>query len=719
MSKRNIKLKLITLFFASFFTLNSLANLHYPTPPTDSTVIIKHGVTVKDPYRPLEKTNNKKVKKWLMEEEKLTNYYFKNNKFFPVIKKQLTALIQFDKMQSPKYSGQRYFFLARKKGEQFYSLYITKNIMKPSEATLLFNPMKRDSDGTISISDFYPSFDGRYVLIKIRKNGADLQTFRIFGVSNKHFLKEEIKGIRYSGASWTPDSHGFYYTRYRSNEKKDIAKGNAVFYHKLHTSQQQDQKILPSIPKTKFSVETIKDSPFLFVNVGKNTLRGRSLLYRRIGNRSEKFKKLFPAYQEYISLIGNKGSTYYFFTRKNAPSGKIIKIDRGDSPITEKTVIPEIPKSPLEGWLLVNDKLIINRLVNASSQLSVYNLKTKKTTRLHLPPATMIDKITANKKGQTFFLRASSILSPDRIYSYNTNNFKRKLIFQSIVPGFIPSNYTIKQVWYKSKDGTSIPMFLAYRKNMIRNGKNPTLLYGYGGFGDSLSIHFLTHYAEWLKMGGILALPGIRGGGEFGKDWHNAARRLTKQNTFDDFASAMHYLIKEKYTNSSKLAIMGGSQGGLLVGVMLTQHPKLFKAAITQAGLFDMMRYHLAPISSDVIAEYGSPDNEKELHSLLAYSPLHNVKKGIHYPATLIITGDHDDRVLPYQSYKFLAALQQASASHLPILLKVLKNVGHGYGRTIKVRIDERASILSFLAQELNIRSWVHNQKQPLKVKRK
>jgi prolyl oligopeptidase len=707
MRSHHFLFKLI-LSLVSITSLSCFANKHYPTPPKSNTVITMHGVTVKDQYRPFEDSKSPRVKKWLSEEAALTHAYFQKNPYYKTFQREEMNL--FSTTGSKEIiAGEYTFFTEQQPGKLFPLLYVKKVSEGDASKTLIYDPNQEKSHHHLSIYGFYPSYDGHYLIFGIRNNGSDFRSFYIYNVKEKRLLPDIVKHARARAPVWLHNNQGFYYLGYPSlfqsgyNPLSPVPRGG-VYYHRIGTPQTDDLTIYT--PKAGYRVYPMRlsKSPYLFISVIQNSTRHNSVFYKSLDDPLGKLKPIFSGYKAEYSLLGANGTHYYFVTTLNASNRKIVGLQLNNRPIKVSTVIKASRKFPIIGSTSSGDYWLIKYYENGSSQVGLYDLRTKKMRRLSLPRYMRIKSMSIDEDKNQANVTVSNFITPQKIYAFDLSTYKRKLVNQKIIPNFNSNHYQMKLVWYRSLDGTKISMFLVSKKGIKRDGKNTVILSGYGGYGVLPNQQFLPRIIPWLKKDGIYAVANIRGGGGYGEDWHNAGRRRTKQKTFDDFASAMRYLIRKKYTTSNKLGIWGKSQGGLMVGTMITQHPRLFKAAVSVAGTFDMMRQHLFTIGPFTIDEYGTPENEKDFHTLLAYSPLHNIKKNTHYPAALIITGNHDDRVPAFHSYKFTAMLQQATSSRLPVLLRVLKNTGHSNEyRSAKLNSVVAASGLSFLAKELNL----------------
>jgi prolyl oligopeptidase len=681
-------------------------NIVYPESPRGDAVETLHGVSVADPYRWLEDPNSQATKNWVEAQNKLTFAYLEAIPERKAIQEKLTKLINFERFGAPGKVG-RYYFYTRNTGLQNQSvLYVTTNLKE--EGRILLDPNTLSQDGTVALSGTSVSHDGKHLAYSISGGGSDWQEWRVRNVATGKDLPDVIKWSKFSGASWSKDGKGFYYSAYDAPKVGEKLSGvnqfQKVYYHRLGTDQKDDTLVYErkDQPEWGFAAEATEDGRYLLLSVWKGTNRESQVFVKDLRDKSLVVREVLTGFDAQYSSIGNDGSVFYFLTDKDAPNRRVVAIDISKPEAKHwRTIVPE-GKEPIEMATLMGDTLFINSLKDASTRIARYGLDGKQRGEVELPGIGSAGGFGGLRSNRVTFYNFTSFTAPTTIYRYDVRSGRSTVWKQPKVAADL-GRYETKQVFYTSKDGTRVPMFIVARKDVKLDGSNPTLLYGYGGFGASMTPFYSSRMLTWLEMGGVLAVACLRGGGEYGNAWHDAGRLKNKQNVFDDFIAAAEYLIAEQYTSSSKLAINGGSNGGLLVGAVLNQRPELFGAAVPEVGVMDMLRFHKFTIGWAWVSDYGSPDKEEEFKVLLAYSPLHNVRK-VAYPPTLIITGDHDDRVVPAHSYKYTAAMQAAQAGPSPILIRIETSAGHGAGKPTSKVIEETADTWAFLAKSLNFR---------------
>ncbi len=680
--------------------------INYPSARRADQVDDYHGTKVADPFRWLEELDSNETGAWVEAENKLTEEFLAKIPSRDAIRKRLTALWDYPRYGIPRSSGGRYFF-SKNDGLQNQSVVYWASGLD-AEPTLLLDPNTLSKDGTVALSDYDVSQNGQLMAYGLATAGSDWQEWKVRDVTTGKDLSDELKWIKFSGISWTPDSKGFFYSRY--DEPKEDTKYvgtnyyQKLYYHKIGEPQSEDQLIYQRADKKEWQFQGIatEDGKYLVISVHRGTEQKNAIFYKRLDKPDAKVVELLPEFDTKYVYLGNNGSLFWFRTNFGAPKGKIIGIDLSQ-PAREnwKEIIAE-SKNLLQSASIVGDRFIIDYLQDAHSLVKVFDLSGKHLQDIAMPSLGSAMGFDGRRSDRETFYMFTSFTTPATIYRYDLTSGKSTLYRQPKVD-FDPELYETKQVFYTSRDGTRVPMFISYKKWIVRNVENPTLLYGYGGFNQSLTPAFSVSNLVWMEMGGVFAVPNLRGGGEYGREWHEAGTKARKQNVFDDFIAAAEYLIKEKYTSSKKLAIKGGSNGGLLVGACLTQRPDLFGAALPAVGVMDMLRYHKFTIGWAWVSDYGSADNAAEFKSLYAYSPLHNIKPGIQYPPTLVTTADHDDRVVPGHSYKFAATLQAAQSGRNPVLIRIETRAGHGAGKPTTKIIDEATDLLAFLVKTLNM----------------
>ncbi len=656
-----------------------------------------HGVKVDDPYRWLEDDNSEETKTWVKKQNNVTEHYFSEIPARQKIKDRLTQLWNYNKMSAPFKKGNLYFTF-RNDGLQNQSvLYSQKSLQ--DKPVLVLDPNTFSIDGTASLSGMSISKNGKYIAYGVSKAGSDWIEIRVKNIENSEELSDVIKWVKFSNISWQND--GFYYSRYDSpSADKTFTQTNEfhkIYYHTLGKTQRDDRLIYEDKihADRNFSAQITNDENYLII-YGSETTSGQTMMIKDLSKPESKFLELITNFENEYSVVENIGNQLYVYTNYKAPLYKLVKISM-NNPAKENwdDILPE-GKDLLEGVTFGGNKIASNYLKNVSSKLYVHDISGKLEKEIQLPGICQVSALSGSRDNNFIAYSVVSYTSPEEIYFYDVGAgglskriFKPNCDFQS-------KNYETKQVFYKSKDGTSIPMFITYKKGIEMNGKNACFVFGYGGFNISYTPEFRIDRAVFLEAGGIYCVPNLRGGGEFGEDWHINGTKCKKQNVFDDFISACDYLVENKYTSHEKLAIHGRSNGGLLIGAVLTQRPEIAKVAIPTVGVLDMLRFHLFTIGRAWSVDYGCSENKEEFNCLFKYSPLHNLKKTI-YPATLVLTGDHDDRVVPAHSFKFIASLQKNNTGKNPTLIRIDTNAGHGAGKPTAKQIDEFADMWSFV----------------------
>lgn len=688
---------------AIFSQNNSKKMLQYPQTHKDAVVDDYFGTKISDPYRWLENDTSVATKAWVVEQNKLTDSYLEKIPFRNAIKDRLTKLWNYPKYGSPFKVGEYYFFFKNDGLQNQSVLYFQKGL--DGEPSVFLDPNQLSADGTVALSDLSFSKDDRYMAYATSASGSDWVEIRVMEVGSRRLLPDAIRWVKFSGAVWCGD--GFYYSRYDAPEKgKEFSNANEyqkVFYHKLGETQDKDMLIYQDLqhPKRYLSAAVTEDERYLFI-YGSEGTHGTEIYWKDL-TRSDRFKLLFEGFENDYAIVDNVGDKLLVYTNNNAPNYRIIEVDPNKSqPENWKDFIPE-SKSLLQGASTGGGRVFANYLKDACSHIYEYTLEGKLLKEIELPGIGSAGGLGGKRDETSLFYTFTNFTTPTAIYMYDVNTGKSSL-FRKTEVNFNSDDFETKQVFYTSKDGTKVPMFIVYKKGIKMDGSNPTLLYGYGGFNISLTPSFSVSRIVFLENGGVYALANLRGGGEYGEEWHRGGMLEKKQNVFDDFIAAAEYLIANKYTSKSKLAIAGGSNGGLLVGAVLTQRPDLFKVAFPQVGVLDMLRYHKFTIGWGWAVEYGSSDNEEQFRYLIRYSPLHNLKGKVAYPATLVMTADHDDRVVPAHSFKFAATLQECNSGANPSLIRIESKAGHGAGKPTSKVIEEAADMWSFLFYNVGVK---------------
>lgn len=683
-----------------------IASLSYPVAPKGDVVDNYHGVTVADPYRSLENADSPETAKWIADENRLTRGVLDKIPARHILRKRIEALWDYEKFGVPFQRGGRYF-ISRNDGLQSQSVIYVLDSIKASPRVLL-DPNTLSKDGTVALDSFSISEDGKTMAYSLAASGSDWVEWRVRDVITAQDLPDYLKWSKFSGAAWVHDGSGFYYNRYAEPDPaKQLEAANynqQVYFHQLGTPQSDDKLIYerPDHKEWMFGAGVTDDGRYLVLSVAKDTGARNAVFVKNLAEPDSGFVELLKDFDAQYDLVGNDGSLFWFKTNSEAPKGKLIAIDINDPAKGEwKTLIPEV-RETLEAVSLVHDSFVATYLQDAHSVVRHFDLAGKYLGAIALPGLGSAGGFEGRREDTETFYSCSGFTSPPTVYRYDFVTAKSE-VFREPKVEFNPDEFASEQVFYTSKDGTRVPMFIAYRKGLKRNGTAPTVLYGYGGFNASMTPFFSVTNLVWMEMGGVFAMPGIRGGGEYGEEWHLAGTLARKQNVFDDFIAAAEYLIREKYTSTPKLAISGGSNGGLLVGACLVQRPDLFGAAMPAVGVMDMLRYQKFTIGWSWASDYGTSDDAEQFNALYAYSPLHNIKQGVKYPATIITTGDHDDRVVPAHSFKFAATLQAAQAGDAPILIRIDTKAGHGGGKPTAKVLDEIADKYAFLCKVLDV----------------
>lgn len=680
----------------------------YPQAPRAEVVEDYHGTKVADPYRPLEDPDAAVTRAWVEAENKVTFKFLEAIPARQMLKDRLTKLWDFEKFSVPFEEGGRYFY-GRNSGLQNQNvIYWAKSLDGP--ASVLIDPNTLSADGTVALAGLAISDDGKRAAYALADAGSDWITWKVRDVESGQDLSDVVKWSKFSGAAWTKDGAGFYYGRYPEPKPgEDLRASNyfqKLYFHKLGTPQADDKLIYerPDEKEWKFGAAVTDDGKYLVIAVDKSTDDRNRVLYQQLDKPGAPIVELIANFDAGYELIDNDGSVLFFKTNKDAPRGKVIAIDLAKpEPANWRQIIPQAAET-ISSVGLVGDRFFVSYLKDAHTQVKVFDLVGKPLGEVKFPGLGTVVGFGGKRQDKETFYSYASFTTPTTIYRYDVPSGKSS-VYKAPQVAFNPDDYTTEQVFYSSKDGTQIPMFISYKKGLKKNGQAQTYLFGYGGFNIALTPAFSVANLVWMEAGGVFALPNLRGGGEYGEEWHKAGTKLTKQNVFDDFIAAAEWLIAHKYTSTPKLAIGGGSNGGLLVGASLTQRPELFGAALPAVGVLDMLRFHKFTIGHAWVDDYGSSDNADEFQALYKYSPLHAIKPGTCYPPTMITTADHDDRVVPAHSFKFAATLQAAQGCDNPILIRIETRAGHGAGKPTAKIIEEAADKWAFLFQVLGVKS--------------
>lgn len=707
-----LSLGILTIFSTFSLALNSSpvsAQKKMEYPPS-KTVDVSHdffGVTVNDPYRWLEQdVRNPEVDQWIKAQNEVTSQYLQSLPGRQSIEARLTQLWDYEKFGTPFKKGDSYFYF-KNDGLQNQSV-LYRGSSLDADAQVVIDPNTWSDDGTKALGGMAFSDDGKLLAYGIQVSGSDWRTYRVMEVDSGKVLDDKIEWMKFSSASWAKDGSGFYYSRYdkpnAEQELQSINLGQKVFFHKLGQPQSADTLIYQDAdnPEYGFSAEVTDDGRYLVLTNWVGTDDRYRILYQDLGKPDEGIKVLINEFENEFSLIGNEGSLLYFKSDFNSPKKCILTIDLNSPEYPRTTIVPESEDS-MESASVVGDRLIVSYLKHAKSQVKVFDLSGKLLRDVELPGIGTANGFGGDRDQVETFYTFSSFNRPPSSYRYNLESGESELVREAKVD-FDPADFVVSQVFYPSKDGTKVPMFISHKKGLQLDGTNPTLLYGYGGFNISLSPNFSISKLQWMEMGGIYAMANLRGGGEYGKQWHQAGTKTNKQNVFDDFIAAAEYLIDNNFTSPEHLAIQGRSNGGLLVGACMTQRPDLYGACLPAVGVMDMLRFHKFTAGRFWVDDYGNADkDEGEFRALLAYSPYHNIRAGVQYPPTLVSTADHDDRVVPWHSFKFAARMQKANDGSNPILIRIETKAGHGSGKPTAKIIEEVADEWAFLAKHLGL----------------
>lgn len=699
---------LLLIFLGMLMSDTTHGQLNYPETEKVDQVDEYFGAEVSDPYRWLEGDvrTESKVADWVEAQNKVSFGYIETLPFRKEIEERLTTLWNYEKYSSPFRRGDRYYFQKNDGLQNQFVLYMQDSL--DGEAKVLIDPNKWSDDGTTALGGMAFTDDGKYLAYGVQESGSDWRTWKVMEIESGKVLDDELKWIKFGGASWKKDGSGFFYNRYDEPSKEDeftsLNLNQKVYFHRLGTPQSEDVLVHadPENPEWGFSPEVTEDGKYLVLTVWKGTDDRYRVIYRDLEADDSKFVTLIDSFENEYSFLGNEGSVFYFKSDLGAPRKCILTIDVAN-PGEKKTIISEADNA-MQGAGMVGDFIICEYLKDAKSEVKLFDLTGKFVREVSFPGIGSAGGFGGRRDHTETFYSFSSFNRPPSTYRYDLASGESTLIRQADVD-FDADDYEVTQVFYNSKDGTQVPMFIAHKKGLELNGKNPTLLYGYGGFNISITPGFSVSRLQWMEMGGVYAVPNLRGGGEYGKQWHKAGTKLQKQNVFDDFIAAAEYLIKNKYTSSGNLAIQGRSNGGLLVGACMTQRPDLYGAALPGVGVMDMLRFQEFTAGRFWVDDYGSSTaSADEFEALRAYSPYHNLNNGTAYPATMVTTADTDDRVVPGHSFKFAARLQEAHVGENPVIIRIETSAGHGAGKPTSKIIEEVADEWAFLAKHLEMK---------------
>lgn len=689
-----LKKRIYEVFMLPIFTL--LASLQYPPVSESVDVDNYHGILVKDPYRCLEDSTSKETQDWIQKQNALTFSHLEALPERKQILSRLRVLWDFEKQSTPIRKGKRFFFL-KNSGLQNQAVLCTSTDLN-GHSTPLVNPNALNSDGTTAIAFFEPSEDGKLIAYGLTEAGSDWTIIRVCN-PNGNLLDDRLEWVKFSTVTWDPSGKGFYYCRYdapKTDIYESVNSHQKVYFHVMGTLQEKDRLVFEQADQPDWIYKPILsyNGNILFIEIYLGASRKTAIFYQNLKEGS--FKPLKDSFDAEYQYIESDGKVVWLATNLDAPNGRVIQIDLTSK--ESKEIIPEASNA-MQDVSSVGSRFIVHYLKDASSEVVIYKQDGSKEKVLDFPDIGTASFFTGGFYDSEVFYTFSSFTRPPAIFSYNFTSGKTEILFEPSYKADLGA-YETRQIFYPSLDGTKIPLFLCYKKGTAFNAKNIVYLYGYGGFGVPITPAFSPKILSWIEMGGVYAIANLRGGGEYGESWHAQGKKEKKQNVFDDFFAAMQWLVKENITVPSKIAIGGRSNGGLLIGACLTQRPELFGAAAPAVGVMDMLRYQQFTIGRAWVPEYGSSENPEDFTNLLRYSPLHNTKK-TNYPPTLVITGDHDDRVVPLHSYKFAAALQKAQSGPAPILIRIDTSSGHGIGTSTSKALEECADTWAFLRYHL------------------
>ena len=704
MAKRKQAKNIFTILFLGIFW-SCETSIQYPETQKKLHSDFYHGIEVSDPYRWLEDDMSDETGEWVKSQNTVTSRFLRKIGFRKKLERRIKKLNDYEKIGAPFKEGD-YEYFYKNSGLQNHSVVYRTRIGSNDDPEVFIDPNTFSGDGTVALRGLSFTKDGSLLAYMITEGGSDWRKIIVMDTETKEVIGDTLKDVKFSGLSWKKND-GFFYSSYDNPNEKNKSELSAktqyhkLYYHKLNSSQSEDRLVYggKKEPNRYVSGSVTEDQRYLVIYAGQNT-SGRQLYIKDLDLPNSKLVKIQGDYFATASVISNKKRTFYLYTNIDAPNGRIVSVNLS-RPNTWKDVVSETENvmfaSSGGGYLFVR------YLVDAKSQIMQYDLNGEIVREIDLPGIGSAYGFSAKEDEKDLYYSFSSYTYPSTIFNYDINSGESNLYRQPKID-FEPSDYVTEQVFFKSKDQTTVPMFITYKKDVKRNGANPTILYGYGGFNISLTPGFNPTNIAWLENGGIYAVANIRGGGEYGKKWHKAGTQMKKQNVFDDFIAAAEYLISEDYTSSEYLAIRGGSNGGLLVGAVMIQRPELFKVAVPAVGVLDMLRYHQFTAGAGWSDDYGTADDSPEMFKyLLKYSPVHALKPGTKYPATLVTTADHDDRVVPAHSFKFAARLQEFHAGESPVLIRIQTRGGHG-SVSMDQRMELYADVFSFIWYNMGTR---------------
>ena len=690
------------------FTRNpvQMEKLTYPETKTVDHMDDYHGTEVADPYRWLEDVDSDETHAWVEAQNKVTFGFLEGIASRQGFVDRLTEIWDYARYSAPFREGGRIFYFKNDGLQNQSVLYVQDNA--DAEARVLLDPNTLSEDGTIALGGMSISRDGRYLAWSTTVSGSDWRTWYIRDITSGEDLKDKVEWSKFSGASWDLDGKGFFYSRYEAPREGETFDGanyfQKLYYHRVDTPQTEDVMVYerPDQKEWGFGGAVSDDGRYLVISVWQGTSRSNRLYYKDLADKSKHVVQMLDDFDASYDFLGNDGPVFFIRTNLDAPREKIIAIDTAHPERDNwRLLIPE-SEDPIDGATILNNQFVVTTMHDVANMVKVFDLDGTFACDIPLPRLGSVGGFAGHPEDTETYFVFNSFLNPSEIYHYDFATSSSEL-FRKPEIAFDFSGYQTDQVFYQSKDGTRVPMFLVHRKDLPLDGNNPTLLYGYGGFNISMGPRFSTTTLPWIENGGVYAVANLRGGGEYGEDWHEAGMLKNKQNVFDDCIAAAEYLIREHYTNPNRLAVYGGSNGGTLVGAVVNQRPELFAAAIPAVGVMDMLRFQNFTIGWAWVSDYGSSEDPEMFPVLYKYSPYHNLEPGVKYPAVLVTTADHDDRVVPGHSFKYAARLQSCQAGNLPTLIRIQTKAGHGAGRPTAMIIQEVADRYAFLDKVLNL----------------
>jgi len=696
---------LLTLISALLMMTGCVNNetIRYPETRMTDTVDTYFGTEVPDPYRWLENDTSAETEAWVTAQNEVTNAYLAKIPYREQIRERLTELWNYPRYGVPFHKGNYYFFFKNDGIQNQSILYIQDSLT--GEPRVFLDPNKLSDDGTTSLGTYSVSKDGKYFAFAISKAGSDWNEIYVKETATGEQLSDKLEWVKFSGISWKGE--GFYYSRYDKprggGELSSKNEYHKVYYHKIGDPQDKDVLVYenPGHPLRNVGAYTTEDEQFLVLQETEST-SGNTLYIKDLSKPASAFVKIAEGFRYDYYVVSNEGTTFMIRTNDGAPRYRLVGVDlKNPAPSAWKTIIPE-KEEVLESAEFAGGKIIAQYIQHAASKAFVHNPDGTLLHELDLPGIGTLNGFNGNRDESQAFFGFTSFTFPSTVYTYDILKNESEVLYPAGI-NFDATQFEVEQVFYTSKDGTQVPMFLVHKNGMVPDGNNPVYLYGYGGFNVSITPSFSVSRLVFLEQGGVIAIANIRGGGEYGEDWHRAGTKLLKQNVFDDFIAAAEYLVEKNYTNPAKIAIAGGSNGGLLVGACMTQRPDLFAVALPAVGVMDMLRFHKFTIGWAWTDDYGSSEDSTQFHYLLGYSPLHNLKPGTCYPATLVTTADHDDRVVPAHSFKFAATLQKHQSCNNPALIRIETKAGHGAGKPVSKMIEEATDIWAFTMYNLGM----------------